>query len=551
MKKPEQQSSGNNLEFTGERFVTSIPKTSQIAYEHLHRYFVASEIVAGLRVLDIACGEGYGTHLLARRAKTVLGVDIAEQAIQHAKSKYKRRNVQFETGDCTAIPAMDGSLDAVVSFETIEHVADPAAFVSEIQRVLTGDGILIISSPNRTVYTDRLGNDNPFHVSELYHEQFLELLTSAFRHVAVAQQRLIAGSYIALSDSQANAAYGTFAGDYRTSKFQEGVSDAPYVVAVCSNVSLPKLKLGAYETFIESARIWDSWEKSAALREKCQGLESNAAAHQQLLLEKQRELEITEVKLSEIQASLTAVRETSVDWTRTMEAAQAEFNRTSQQLQDQLRNAIDEGNKSKNNEAALIERLQQSDLHLAAAQQARDAATEKTNLLAKSLEQAENRLRVAEEKVVHLRTQRETLDGEMEALRQKIASLLEDLASWTERALGAEREIKNDRERISSLTAKNHALEENLVQSEKSRQAERALSAAAYGRFEDLLKASQEELNDVLTQVEKSAEKSREIEEQLAIREQKLIRMQQSISWKLTAPLRAMRRTFIDRFRSR
>src|SRR6185295_11024620 len=113
----------NDLPFTGERFV---PGTrGEIWIEHWHRYHFASRWVAGKDVLDIACGEGYGTAFMARRAGRVTGVDISPQAVEHARRTYGTlRNAQFTVGSCTSIPAPDESVDVAVSFETLEHIAE-------------------------------------------------------------------------------------------------------------------------------------------------------------------------------------------------------------------------------------------------------------------------------------------------------------------------------------------------------------------------------------------------------------------------------------------
>src|SRR4051812_28517968 len=100
----------SDLEFTGERFVPGI--VGEIAHEHWHRYAFARRFVSGRRVLDVACGEGYGTALLATGASEVIGVDIDESAIAHANQCYQGRgNVRFLPGSAAKLPLPDGSVD--------------------------------------------------------------------------------------------------------------------------------------------------------------------------------------------------------------------------------------------------------------------------------------------------------------------------------------------------------------------------------------------------------------------------------------------------------
>jgi ubiquinone/menaquinone biosynthesis C-methylase UbiE len=123
-----------DLEWTGERYLPGV--RGEIELEHLHRYALARELARGKSVLDIACGEGYGADLLAAVAAQVIGVDLSEEVVEHARRKYgNRRNVQFRLGSCSAIPVGDASVDLVVSFETIEHHADHDEMMQEIKRV--------------------------------------------------------------------------------------------------------------------------------------------------------------------------------------------------------------------------------------------------------------------------------------------------------------------------------------------------------------------------------------------------------------------------------
>ena len=179
---------GEDLQFTGERF---IPGTAgEIWHEHWHRYHFAAPLVAGLDVLDVACGEGYGSALLASRAARVIGADIAPSAVEHAREQYAdRANLEFQQADCAALPFAEASFDAVVSFETIEHIAAHEAFLDEIRRVLRPDGLLILSCPNKAEYTDRRGVTNEFHVRELYRPELEHLVAARFPHALWYGQR--------------------------------------------------------------------------------------------------------------------------------------------------------------------------------------------------------------------------------------------------------------------------------------------------------------------------------------------------------------------------
>src|SRR5213076_2544358 len=136
------------------------------------RYALSLNFVEGKSVLDIASGEGYGAALLASKAQSVTGVDIDPQTVMHAKHTYCNPKLTFMVGSCDDIPLPDGSFDVVTSFETIEHHDKHEEMLDEIKRVLKPDGVLIISSPNRLTYSDEPGYKNPFHVKELYYDEF-------------------------------------------------------------------------------------------------------------------------------------------------------------------------------------------------------------------------------------------------------------------------------------------------------------------------------------------------------------------------------------------
>lgn len=154
-------------------------------WEHVARYRFARQFVSGRRVLDVACGEGYGASGLARAgASHVIGVDLSPETCEHAHRRY---GLDTLVGNAQAIPLPDRTVDVVVSFETIEHVDDPSAFLQECTRVLDPPGLLVVSTPNRPVYRAD-GPKNPFHHIEMEEFEFLDQLQARFNQVDLFSQ---------------------------------------------------------------------------------------------------------------------------------------------------------------------------------------------------------------------------------------------------------------------------------------------------------------------------------------------------------------------------
>ena len=183
------------LAFTGERYHPEIPR--EMAYEHWHRYAFALELARGRHVLDAACGEGYGAALLARTAESVLGVDLSLEAVEHAQARYGGPRLRFRQSDVRTLDGVeDASMDLVVSFETLEHLAEHDALLSAFSRVLKPEGLLLISTPDRHTYTDLTGENNPHHVRELYREEFEALLSRHFARHRLYGQRVVTHSML-------------------------------------------------------------------------------------------------------------------------------------------------------------------------------------------------------------------------------------------------------------------------------------------------------------------------------------------------------------------
>jgi ubiquinone/menaquinone biosynthesis C-methylase UbiE len=219
-------------EWTGERLETFV--LHDITIEHLHRYALAKEFVAGKTVLDIACGEGYGSQLLAETALLVQGVDIDESVIAKAKNKYTQKNLSFAAGSVEKIPFEAASFDVVVSFETLEHISAHDTMMAEIKRVLKHGGILLISTPDKKSYSDKPGYSNPFHKKELSEQEFRSLLKKYFRYQEFYRQNIYTTSILSNNSPGIPTIYD---GDFSSIR-KITQPDPLYFVAVCSDEEL-------------------------------------------------------------------------------------------------------------------------------------------------------------------------------------------------------------------------------------------------------------------------------------------------------------------------
>ncbi len=156
--------------------------------EHEIRYGFVKKFVRNKIVLDIACGNGYGSNLLANSgAKFVYGIDYDKESIENANKKYMQENIKFVLGDAEKIPLGKSSVDTVVSLETLEHLRSPEKFITEISRVLKPRGMLILSTPNKEVSYE----DNPFHLKEYTLSQLNSLLSDFRKKEFFGQRRVI------------------------------------------------------------------------------------------------------------------------------------------------------------------------------------------------------------------------------------------------------------------------------------------------------------------------------------------------------------------------
>lgn len=239
-----QQGRGSDTElaWTGERLVSTV--SGDVALEHLHRYALAIELARDKRVLDVASGEGYGSSLLARVASRVTGVDIDANSVSHATRKYALENLEFLEGSATKLPVASESVDLVVSFETLEHLAEHEQMFCEIKRVLAPGGTLIISTPDRQNYSDIPKYANPFHVRELYADEFAQLIGRHFTSTLIFGQRLCEGSLLVpIAGSGADQQeFRSYRGNYTGFHGEAGLRFPIYLVAIATNGTIPALR---------------------------------------------------------------------------------------------------------------------------------------------------------------------------------------------------------------------------------------------------------------------------------------------------------------------
>jgi 2-polyprenyl-3-methyl-5-hydroxy-6-metoxy-1,4-benzoquinol methylase len=297
------------LDVTGERLLPDQQRGELVHAEHLARYGFAAGLAAGLRVLDAASGEGYGTEMIARGgAKSVVGVDLDPKAVEHARERY---GLEFREADVGALPFEDGSFDLVVSFETIEHVKDGERTVSEFHRVLTDDGLLVISTPNKSEYL--MSTD--FHEREYTTDEFRALLNAKFEDVRFYFQQNWLLSAV-LREEQSRLDDPTKPVDLELGKLQGHEPGRElYTIALCGSKPPPPARevgtiTGVFEahqlaTRVENAeRLLKEWNERALEAERLvTAWNERALEAERIQADTERQLRQKEAKLEQIETS--------------------------------------------------------------------------------------------------------------------------------------------------------------------------------------------------------------------------------------------------------
>ncbi len=171
------------LEMTGERTLPDVPQENYWYQRHVVVYEWVARRAVGRRVVDLACGEGYGAAILAARAAEVTGVDANPEAYEHARLKYRRPNLRFTR---ELVEEFASPVDVAVFLQTIEHVRDPENMVRHFATLVADtDGEVVVSTPNVLTLAapGEAKSDNPWHIKEYRPGEFHELLRRHFEEV--------------------------------------------------------------------------------------------------------------------------------------------------------------------------------------------------------------------------------------------------------------------------------------------------------------------------------------------------------------------------------
>jgi ubiquinone/menaquinone biosynthesis C-methylase UbiE len=228
------------VEFTGERVIPG-QVNDDLWSEHVARYAFARRYTDGKRVLDAGCGTGYGSAELSQSAATVTGVDISADAIEYASASYPIPGVHFLESSCVAMSLPPESFDVVVAFEVIEHLTDYRAFLKECARVLTREGLLIVSSPNKRYYAETRAatGPNPFHEHEFEAGEFVRELQQVFPNVRLLLQNRVESFAF-------HPAVSFWPAEARIDGGGGSAEDAHFFIGICSAAALPEPKSFVY-----------------------------------------------------------------------------------------------------------------------------------------------------------------------------------------------------------------------------------------------------------------------------------------------------------------
>jgi SAM-dependent methyltransferase len=301
------------LEFTGERIVPG-QVDPDLFHEHMARYAFACRLARHKRVLDAACGAGYGSAALAAQASFVAALDISLEAVQAAARAYLRPNLAFLAARAEQAPFPDGAFDLIVAFEVIEHLEDWRALLAEARRLLAPGGQFIVSTPNRLYYaeTRAAAGPNPFHVREFDYAEFRAALEEFFPFTAIYLQ-----NHSGAITFSPPALPGPAAAELAPDAAPPDPQASHFFVAVCA--ATPQTGAPLYIYLPSSANL---------LRER----ETHIGKLEAELAQKDAWLE----ELKHAHARLKDEHDATIDWARGLDAELKQTQQRVVELQDEL-----------------------------------------------------------------------------------------------------------------------------------------------------------------------------------------------------------------------
>ncbi len=268
------------IEFTGERVIPG-QVDADLWNEHIARYHFARRLARSRRVLDLACGAGYGAATLAEAATRVTGVDVSADAIAYAREHYDAGNLEFLQGDATHVDLPDASFDLITAFELIEHLDDWRALLTEARRLLAHGGQFIVSTPNKLYYAEsrQKAGPNPFHTHEFTFPEFQAALAEVFPHAALFVQNHSSGVVFQPLRPSSGA-------DLKLESGQFAPDSAHFFVAVCA--ATPQVGGSTFIYLPTSANVLREREQHIArleseVAQKTAWLTQSQQEHQQLV----------------------------------------------------------------------------------------------------------------------------------------------------------------------------------------------------------------------------------------------------------------------------
>jgi SAM-dependent methyltransferase len=305
-------------EFTGERVIPGEVNPDLWA-EHFSRYVFAARFASAKQVLDIGCGAGYGTAELAKHASATVGIDVAVDALNYARSHYP--NVRFEQAPASALPFADQSFDLITAFEVIEHLNDWRQLLAEARRVMRHNGTFFVSTPNKSYYAESRSQDgpNPFHVHEFEYNEFTTALREFFPSVTIYLQNwnqsltFTPGGFTPVADS-------TTALDATLESTESNPEEAHFFLAACSLEPAP-----------QSRGLLFASRASNLLRDREHHIQSLDRELADARSERDAMIVLTATQKAELEHSNRWAQKLEIDWKATLERVA--------QLQDELQTA--------------------------------------------------------------------------------------------------------------------------------------------------------------------------------------------------------------------